>query len=367
MRIDAIETRSFRNLAPGRVEFSPGTNILCGMNAQGKTNLIEAVFFLTGARGFRTRERCELIRFGEEELFVSGDVFSHGRPFRIDIRAGARTTITKNGVKMRRAADLGGLFQAVLFCPEDLSIIRAGAAERRRFLDRALSQLRPSYAAALSRYQKLYLSKSRILKDAEEKPSLLSALDDFSFEMLRVGALIVSTRRRFMDLLAPAAREIYADLCGGREEIAFSYLSQGTRGEGDAEQALRAHYERHRAAEIASRSCLTGPHKDDIAVAIGGRDARSFASQGQARSAALSLKLAERRLFYEDTGEYPVLLLDDVLSELDQYRRDFIVSHIGEGQVIITCCEEERLGAVSARLLRVEKGKIQRRAAAQGR
>ena len=358
MRVDAIETHAFRNLAPGRVAFAPGTNVLCGMNGQGKTNLIEAVYFLTGARGFRTRERSELVRFGAQEMRVTGEVVSHGREFQIDIQAGARTTITKNGVKLRRAADLGGLFQAVLFCPEDLAIIRAGAAERRRFLDRALCQLRPGYAAALSRYQKLYLSKTRILKDAEEKPSLLSALDDFTFEMLRVGAQIVETRRRFLSLLAPAARQIYRELCGGREEIGFSYLSQGTRGEEPPEQALRAHYERHRAAEIASKSCLTGPHKDDVAVTVNGRDARSFASQGQARSAALALKLAERQLFFEDTGEYPVLLLDDVLSELDRYRRDFIIGHIGDGQVLITCCEEELTGAAGARLFRVEDGKI---------
>ena len=352
MRIDSLELDFFRNYVHLDTDFNPSINVIYGDNAQGKTNLLEAVAYLSGL-SHRARYDKELIQFGVDHAFLKGGIFARDRDFLLEaeLHRGQRRVLRSNGVKLKNAGELAGVFQSVLFCPEDLYLIREGAAARRKYLDDCICQLRPRYAQALAEYKRLHEHKTRILRDSDEKPSLLDTLDEFSLGMAKAGAVLIHYRAHFIKRLRQTAPEIHGDFSGGREALALRYetVSSVTDPEAspkDLLPQLLAHQETHRAAELASRQCLSGPHKDDLAVEIDGNPAKNYASQGQTRTAALSLKLAAREIFQQDTGEYPVLLLDDVLSELDPRRQEFVLNRIRGGQVFITCCEDDRLGAL---------------------
>ncbi|MBR3641302.1 MAG: DNA replication/repair protein RecF [Oscillibacter sp.] len=363
MRIDALTLDFFRNYVHLDAAFDPDVNVIYGDNAQGKTNLLEGIAYLSGV-SHRARYDKELIQFGVERAFLRGSVFSRGRDFTLEaeLSRSARRVLRSNGVKLKSAAELCGVFQSVLFCPEDLYLIREGAAVRRKFLDDCLCQLRPRYAQALAEYKRLHEQKTRILRDSAEKPSLLDTLDEFSLGMAKAGATLIRYRAYFVEGLRREAAPIHAEFSGGNETLSMRYetVSTVTDPKGDTAdifKELLAHQETLREAEIASRQCLSGAHKDDLVVEIDGESARTFASQGQTRTAALSLKLAARELFEQDTGEYPVLLLDDVLSELDPKRQEFVLSRIRGGQVFITCCEDDRLQNLPAgRVLHIQNG-----------
>ncbi len=366
MRINRLTLRNFRNYREQSVEFSPENNVIVGENAQGKTNLLEAVSLLSCGRSARTRTDRELIRFGEAEAKIRGDIFSRERDFRVEMSffAGKRKKTEINQVPVKRASELSGVLGTVFFCPEDLFLIREGAAARRRFMDQSLCQLRPRYAAALAEYNRLYDHKTRILRDADEHPDLLDTLPEFNARMAAAGAVLIHYRARFCARLAEYAAAAHSECSGGRETLVLRYETVKTVEDPFAEQnvlieALAEHQRSHASAERAARLCLSGPHKDDVAVEIGGENARQFSSQGQTRTAALAFKLAEREIYREITGQTPVLLLDDVLSELDPKRQEFVLNRISGGQVLITCCEEDRLGTLTAgRVLRVENGEV---------
>lgn len=363
MILERLELDFFRNYLHTECDFSPRVNVIWGENAQGKTNLIEAISYLSAARTHRARYDKELIQFGVDHAFVKGTVFGRERKTVLEARLhrGERRQLLANGVKLKTAAELGGYLNTVLFCPEDLSLIRSGAAERRSFLDDGICQLRPRYAAALTEYRKLYEAKTRILRDWEEKPSLLDTLDDFNLRMAQVGAVIIHYRAHFIKRLVELTPPIQSDFSGGREQLSLRYETVSTVTDPEASpkiifEELTRHQQTHREAELAARQCLSGPHKDDLAVEINGKSARQFASQGQTRTAALSLKLACRELFWEDTEEYPILLLDDVLSELDAKRQSFVLERINGGQVFITCCEEDKSIPTTGKRFRVRDG-----------
>ena len=365
MRIDALSLDFFRNYVHLDAAFDPNINVIYGDNAQGKTNLLEAVAYLSGV-SHRARYDKELIQFGVDHAFLKSSVFSRERIFLLEaeLHRGARRVLRSNGVKLKNSGELSGIFQSVLFCPEDLYLIREGAVARRRFMDSCICQLRPRYALALAEYRRLHEHKTRILRDSEEKPSLLDTLDEFSLGMAKAGALLIHYRAHFIKRLCQAAPAIHGDFSGGREQLTLKYETVSTVTDPEAGpqvifQQLLQHQESHRAAEIASRQCLSGPHKDDLLVEIDGRAAKSFASQGQTRTAALSLKLAAREIFQQDTGEYPVLLLDDVLSELDPRRQEFVLNRIRGGQVFITCCEDDRLPQLlGGRIFHIKDGTV---------
>lgn len=358
MIIRSLYLEEFRNYHRLETEFSPHVNVIWGDNAQGKTNLLEAVAFLSTARSHRARFDRELIGFDATEARIQAMVEARDREFSLQakLRRGCRRQLSSNGVGLKTAAELSGILTTVLFCPEDLSLVRAGAAERRRFLDDCICQLRPRYAAALAEYKRLHEHKTRILRDYREKPSLLDTLDAFDTRMAQVGALIIHYRAHFVGRLQERVTAIHADFSGGRESIDLSYQTVKTVTDPTAPpkeilSALVEHQQAHRRAELEAGSCLSGPHKDDLIITIDHQLARQFASQGQTRTAALSLKLAAREIFFAETGEWPVLLLDDVLSELDRRRRDFVLSRIQGGQVFITCCEDSDLD-------RLDKGMV---------
>ncbi len=366
MRLNSLTLQNFRNYTEQTVFFAPDNNVIVGENAQGKTNLLEAIVYLSCARSNRARADRELLRFGETEALLRGKIFSRERDFTVEMQlfAGKRRKMTVNQVPAKRAGDLSGVLGTVFFCPEDLMLIRDGAAARRRFMDQSLCQLRPRYAAALAEYNRLYEHKTRILRDSEDHPALRDTLPEFNARMALSGAVLVHYRARFCARLAEYAATAHRECSGGRESLALHYETVKTIEDPFAEQnilveQLMAHQRAHEQAELASRLCLSGPHKDDIGVEIGGENARQYSSQGQTRTAALALKLAERDIYQEITGEAPVLLLDDVLSELDPRRQEYVLNRISGGQVFITCCEEDRLGSLSTgKVLHVANGAV---------
>lgn len=365
MRINRLALSGFRNYEYETAEFDPGTNVIRGENAQGKTNLLEAVYMVSCGRSFRSRFDKELVGFGCSCGEILADVTSHDREqtVKLALRPGFPKRISVNGVK-KTASELSETVNTVLFCPDDLNIIKEGAAVRRRLMDNAIAQIRPRYGELLTEYNRLMEHKTRILKDWREKPSLLDTLDEFSDGMCRCSAQMIRYRAAFVSRLGEAAAPIHSEFsgCGEALELEYRTVSTVTDVFAPAKQIyyeLCEHQERHRAAEIDSAQCLSGIHKDDIDVSINGRAARSYASQGQTRTAALSVKLAEREIFLSETGEYPILLLDDVLSELDAKRQEFVLNRLGGGQTLITCCEDANISArTGGRVLTVKGGRI---------
>jgi len=365
MRVDSLSLRDFRNYEFAKAEFEPGINVIAGPNAQGKTNLLEAVYMLSCGHSFRTRFDRELIRFGADFGEIKAEIFAGERQQRIDIslRRGLKKDIRINAVK-KRSGELSETLNTVLFCPDDLNLIKEGAAARRRLMDMAISQLRPGYGRLLADFNKLYENKSRILRDYRDNPAMLDTLDEFSDGLARVSARMIRYRASFARRLADMAAPIHREFSGRGEELSMEYktVSTVTDPTAPAEEIymqILEHQRSHRAAELSSGSCLTGAHKDELEISINGQSARAFASQGQTRTAALSIKLAEREIYLAETGEYPILLLDDVLSELDSRRQEFVLNRIGSGQTLITCCEEAEISSrTGGKLIFVEGGRV---------
>ncbi|NLA88212.1 MAG: DNA replication/repair protein RecF [Clostridiales bacterium] len=350
MTVNSIHLDGFRNYSDFTAEFSEKVNVIIGNNAQGKTNLIEAIHFLTNGRSFRAKSDKELIGFDKDSAYIRANIFSDDREQNLEARLSRlkRRQFHANGVKLRTASELSGKLRAVLFCPDDLNLIREGAVIRRRLMDTCLCQLRPRYAAVLTEFNKLLDHKTRILRDYHDKPSLLYTLDDFSYRLAVMSAELIRYRAAFALLLSERAAQIHKEFSGGAEILSMKYctvktITDTSRPPSELLPQILEHQREHRRAELDAGSCLTGAHKDELYIEINGKSARSFASQGQARTAALSIKLAERQIHCDDRGEYPLLLLDDVLSELDTGRQNFILNHINEGQVFITCCEDARI------------------------
>ena len=365
MNIKRIALTGFRNYEWETIDFSPETNIISGNNAQGKTNLLEAIYILAYGKSFRTRFDKELINFDYSSADILADIYSHGRDQTVNISLlnGAPKKITVNSVK-KTASELSQTVNIVLFCPDDLNLVKEGAAIRRRLLDNAIGQIRPQYNEILSEFNKFYDHKLRILKDWHEKPSLLATLDEFSDGLARCSAKLIRYRASYAVRLDKAAREIHSDFSGNGEKLNIGYQTVSTvsdplASEKEIYYEICDHQEKHRKAELDSQQCLTGAHKDDLEIRINGNIARSFASQGQTRTAALSIKLAEREILLKESGEYPVLLLDDVLSELDSGRQEFVLNRLSGGQTLITCCEDENISdRTGGKVIFIQNGKV---------
>ena len=365
MRIDRLYLRNFRNYAELNTEFVPGVNLLVGDNANGKTNLLEAISYLSTAKAFRAKHENELLLFGSDFSELSARVYSQEREqeLKVLLFEGRRPRqLWLNGVKQKTAAGIAGVLTSVLFCPEDLLILKKGAAPRRRLLDNVIIQLRPNYAAALTEYNRLLEQKSAVLKEWRDSPSLLEVLPEYNTRMAQVGALIISYRARYLKALEECAAEFHTEFSGGSEILSVKYKTVSNIDDPFAppdllRQKLAEHQALHERAELDSAQCLSGPHKDDFEAALNGLPINLYASQGQTRTATISIKLAERELMKRDSGEEPILLLDDVLSELDAGRQDFVLNKLKSGQVFITCCETDRLTELG-QVLRVEKGAI---------
>ena len=365
MHLCDIFLRDFRNYRQLNLEFDPGVNLIEGENAQGKTNLLEAIAYLGSGKSFRTQKSAELVRLGADFADISGQMCSQDRcqSIRWVLFPAARPRqLYRNGVKKKSAAEISGMLQSVLFCPEDLMILKTGASARRKLGDTALSQLRPNYEAALGEYNRILEHKNRILKDRHENPALLEILPEYNTRLCQVGALLISYRVRFYEGLGREAKVYHETFSGGREEFRLQYHTVSTITNPFApvstlEGQLIDHLESHYRAELESCQCLTGPHKDDFDITLNDMSIKAFGSQGQVRTATISLKLAQRELMHKESGEIPVLLLDDVLSELDAGRQDFVLNQITEGQVFITCCEPGRFTKLG-KTIEIDHGQI---------
>ncbi|MCL2152949.1 MAG: DNA replication/repair protein RecF [Oscillospiraceae bacterium] len=366
MVVKKLHLIDFRNYKEEKLEFDDGINVIVGSNAQGKTSLIEAIYYLASARSFRLASDKEMISLGHDASVIKIDMISGGRNQTLEARffRGRRREIYINGAKLKALSELAGKLTAVPFSPDDLGMVKDSAVVRRKMMDQCLSQLRPGYLAAITEFNRLYNHKSRILRDYREKPSLLELLDDYNLRMAHQSARIIYYRSSFVNALSNKAADIHQGFSDGEDVLEIRYKTVGgmqTFGK-KPEQLLPdllEHQREHRNAELQSGLCLSGIHKDDLEIDINGVAARKFASQGQARTVVISIKLAERDMHFNNSGEYPLLLLDDVLSELDAKRQNFVLEKINNGQVFITCCDE-RAARVSpnSRIIHIKNGSV---------
>ena len=333
MEIKSLQLQNFRNYPELYIEFDEKTNIIYGDNAQGKTNILEAVYLSSTSRSHKGAKDKEMIRFGEDEAHIKMITQKGGLDHRIDlhIRKNKSKGIAIDGVSIRKASELFGLIHVIIFSPEDLSMVKDGPAERRRFMDLELCQLDKLYTSDLSAYNKVLADRNRMLKDLWVKPEYEEVLPLYDIKLVNFGKHIIEAREKFISRLNDIVKEIHFSLTGGKEELVLSY-EPNVRADRFEEELMRG-AERDRHQKIT----LTGPHRDDICFLANGIDLRKYGSQGQQRSAALSLKLAEIELVKSLSREYPVLLLDDVLSELDSSRQENLLGRINHIQTIMTC------------------------------
>ncbi len=365
MNLTELYLRSFRNYEEQRFQFDPGVNLIVGDNAQGKTNLLEAVFYLGSGKSFRAQKNSEMIRFSADFGEIEGKVFSQDREQTLRwllFSSSKPRQLFRNGAKKKTAGEISGVLPTVLFCPEDLMVLKTGASQRRRMGDYVLCQLRPNYDAALSEYHRILEQKSRILKDHFDHPQVLEILPEYNARLAQVGALLISYRARFYESLGREAARFHSEFSAGKEEFQLRYqtvsgIQDPFAAVSELTDALSEHLQRRYRAELETGQCLVGPHKDDFEVSLSGINLKSYGSQGQTRTAAISLKLAQRELMAREFGEQPVLLLDDVLSELDPGRQDFVLNQIVSGQVFITCCEPGRFTKLG-RTLEIHAGSL---------
>lgn len=363
MECNRIRIKHFRNITEADVSFDPGVNILVGENAQGKTNLLEAIHFAALGKSFRTTHDEDLIQFGESFCEISLDFSDSIRPQNISVRmmSGKRRQIEHNHVKITRLSDVVGAFRTVLFCPEHLSLIKDGPSERRNYLDIAISQLYPVYLKSLQRYNQILKQRNQLIKRAEDdKKTFLDTVEFWSSQLAHEAAVIARYRYRYLKMASEHIQTCFAEMTGEREIPNAVYMGS-SHGEPEsyenAEATEKAYFElltTHYDREIGARSTLWGIHKDDIDIRINDKPARAFASQGQQRSLALAMKLAEGEVCASICGEKPVFLFDDVFSELDSSRRAYLSGKIKERQVIITTCEPS--GSIGGKMISVENG-----------
>ena len=290
------------------------------------------------------------------------DFFAHGREQSAILYIDQKRTAMKNGVTLKSPAELIGDFYAVVFAPSHLSLVKEGPAFRRRFLDTALCQLKPSYAKALAKYNHTLQQRNALLKDIQFHPELLDTLDAWDDRLSSYGAAVVAERVKYTTLLSEQSAQIYAGLSSNKEKLKINYISNFGGYDGDAQtikDLLKARFSESRRDDIFNKMTVAGPHRDDLQIQIDALSARAFGSQGQQRSAALALKLSEANIIKEVTGEEPVILLDDVMSELDETRQDYILNHLGKRQVFITCCDPTTvLRLCEGRTFHIEEGRV---------
>lgn len=335
MVFKTLKIKNFRNIVSESFNFDSGMNVIYGQNAQGKTNILESLWCFTGAKSFRGAKDSELVNFNSENAELELDFFDENREQSCIVKIDKSRSAVLNGVEYPHASALAGKITCIVFSPNDLNIVKDGPVNRRKFLDTAICQLYPAYIGISKRYIKALEQRNSILKNLKFNPNMEEFIEDFEKELAECGFSIVKYRNNFIENLNKYLPEIYNGLSNGKEKIEISYES--TAGENSEEYSEKLKISRNE--DMLSLSTSIGPHRDDIDIKINEISARSFGSQGQKRSAALALKLAESAVISEVTGKTPVALLDDVMSELDITRQNYILNHIKNWQVFITCCD----------------------------
>lgn len=332
MQLDTLHCRSFRALADLRFAPQPGLNLIRGGNAQGKTSILEAILFAATSKSHRTANEADLVRHGDEAFHLALTAQSHGRALALEAnwwRGVKRFKV--NGVLQSRVSDILGRLHAVFFSPEDITLVKGGAGERRRFLDMELSQVDPLYLSALQQYRQALRQRNELLRTRTEDAALFEAWET---QLAAHGAALVESRRGFVEALSPLAAQAHAAI-GGGETLALEYQPDTP----DAEALTRA-LERSRASDLKRGLTSRGPHRDDVEIAVSALPARSHGSQGQQRTTVLAMKLAELEIVRQRTGEYPVLMLDDVCAELDTDRARALFDAVPESvQCLVTTAD----------------------------
>jgi len=367
MKVNSLEIQNFRNIENIKIEPCDTVNIIYGENAQGKTNLLEALWLFTGCRSFRGSKEKEMILF--DENLVSKDfsklsmTFSEEkREHTAEILLSEKKKVILDGVENNSSSIFFGEFLGIIFAPQHLNLVKGGPSERRKFINQALCQLRPKYSNVLTDFNKILEQRNALLKDVSHHSELLPTLDIWDEKLAQYSAIIITQRLRYLRELEPFLTDIYSGISSGKEKIGISYDSVITVKNDDVEElkeeilkALR----NSRKEDILSGSTSIGPHRDDILITLDGLPVKSFGSQGQQRSCALSLKLSEAAVIKKITGKQPIAFLDDVMSELDSSRQDYILNHIDGWQVFITCCDPSSiLKSKTGKIFELKEGKL---------
>lgn len=362
MYITALEAVAFRNLSAVSVRPCREVNLIYGDNAQGKTNLLEALWMFTGCRSFRGAKDAELLQFGKPKARLYLEYHGQGRAQTMQLDIEKSRTFTQNGVRLPSASRAMGEFLAVVFSPVHLTLVKDGPVGRRRFLDAAIGQLKPKYGAALSDYGKAVQQRNLVLKDAVFHRELYDTLDVWEERIAYYGSEIIRQRIGYVQRLSEFSSEIYAGISQKKETLRLSYeeaVPTEGRDRKELYESLIASLRRARKEDLLTGTTSVGPHRDDLRVEIDFLSARTYASQGQQRSAALALKLGEAAVIKSFSREQPVALLDDVMSELDAARQNYILNHIRDWQVFITCCDPSSVKSLRyGKAFRMEKGCI---------
>lgn len=341
MKVLSLELKNFRNLETVNIEPCDGMNVICGENAQGKTNLLESIWLFTGAKSFRGSNDKDFVRFGETKAECGITFFAEGIEKEAAIEVIERRTAFISGKKIKSPSVLAEYFKAIVFSPIDLRLVSEGPNIRRRWIDTAIGLLYPVYIDILKKYVRAVTQRNRILKDSKNNLPGYEMLDVFEKEIAENGLKIIKYRKRYIEIISEFIPSLYEDLSQGKEKLEIRYINS-FEGENFLE-LLR----KKRKEDIFSSKTSVGPHRDDLDFKINGISARIYGSQGQKRSVALSLKLAEAEVIKQKTGEFPICLMDDVMSELDPLRQNFVLNQIKGMQTFLTCCDPENVKNLS--------------------
>lgn len=360
MRIERIELKDFRNIQQQEMRPGTGLNILHGKNAQGKTNWLEAIWLFTGGRSFRGSRDGELIKFNRNRAQLMIEFEAEGRQQRAVIRLGEKKSVILNGIAQRTATAYIGTFCAVLFSPDHLSMMKEGPGERRRFLDTALSQQRRGYTKKLNRYQKALHERNSLLKDVRERSQGLESLDIWDELLVDAAIEVWLEREHYIQKLLQETKENYRILSQAKEEFHLFYERGAPGGEGKqlGREELQEYLKKRRDQDIQWGHTSIGPHRDDILFFLDGKEVKRYASQGQQRSCVLALKIAEASILGKAKKENPIILMDDVLSELDENRQSYFYKSLGGHQVFLTTCEEPTKRGTDTRIYLIEGGRV---------
>lgn len=353
MQVNNLKIKNFRNIESAEFDFDEKMNVISGENAQGKTNILESIWLFCGAKSFRSTKESSFIKFGaaaakNEIEFLSGAI-EHSAQMKF---SESRTAVL-DGKELKNPSLLAGSFRAAVFSPSDLSLVSDGPDKRRRFLDVSIGQLYPNYIEILRAYARAVMQRNKIIKEYKYDPSLAIMLDSFEIEIAEKGRKITEYRKRFLEKLNCFVPKIFEGLSGGREEIKALYVAK------TEDILLLDSLKKSRREDSFSGVTSVGPHRDDIEFLINGISARAYGSQGQKRSVAIALKLAGLYVYNDISGEYPVCLLDDVMSELDETRQNYILNHVKDWQTFITCCDPSTVTRLSGgRVFEIKNGGV---------
>ena len=364
MKIQSLRLENFRNFKDETFLFGEGTNILAGNNAQGKTNCIEAVYFCSCLKSYRVLREEQLIRFGEDAASVTLTFGEENRQEQLQIlfHRNKPKEFRYNGLVVSRLRDLLGCFHSVIFTPDHLNLIKEGPHKRRNFLDMALCSLDLNYTDQLLNYQKIIKNRNALLRQCKDRPELLDMLEIWDEKLAQAGSYIALARRNYIERLSEFAKGYYSEISGG-EKLKLIYLNQFTKDAVNQEDYRRLILERlskMRETDLAMGQTMSGIHKDDILMLLSGKSMKFFASQGQIRSAVLAIKLAEAECIKDRQGTEPVLLLDDILSELDSKRQKFIFKRMEGRQTILSTCELGKIRKKGDKVFFIKDGAVQR-------